>query len=253
MIAPADFSSSFKPTGNSRRARTDCPDRAAVARQEAQYDAGLVRRFVAGDETAFTEIVTRYRQKLFAVAFGLLRNRADAEEIAQDAFIRAHRSLVRFRGDSSLSAWLHCITLNLSRNRYWYFFRRRRHATISLDCTFGEHSQATFSDLVATEDAGPAREAVAKEFGELVTLCMARLGARPREILILRNSLNRSYGEIARELGISVGTVKSRIARARASLRVLLTKACPEFGPATQPVAWFDPVRPAGGVEVICA
>ena len=237
----------------STRPAADRAARSAISRQEALLVAALVRRFNAGDEAAFVEIVTRYRDKMFHVALGLLRNRADAEEIAQDAFIRAHRSLVRFRGDSSLSAWLHCITLNLSRNRYWYFFRRRRHATISLDCTFGEHSQATFSDLVATDDAGPAREAVAKEFGELVTLCMARLGARPREILILRNSLNRSYGEIARELGISVGTVKSRIARARASLRVLLTKACPEFGPATQPVAWFDPVRPAGGVEVICA
>ena len=82
---------------------------------------------------------------------------------------------------------------------------------------------------------------------------MARLGARPREILTLRNTLNRSYAEIARELGISVGTVKSRVARARASLRGLLAKACPEFGPNARPMAWFDPVRPAGGVEVICA
>jgi RNA polymerase sigma-70 factor, ECF subfamily len=239
----------FKPG----RATAEGTDRAATLRQEALHDAGLVRRFNAGDETAFVEIVERYRHKLFGVALGLLRNRADAEEIAQDAFIRAHRGLARFRGDSSLSAWLHCITLNLSRNRYWYFFRRRRHATFSLDCTFSDHNQATFSDLVATDAAGPAREAVAREFSELVTVCMDRLGARPREILTLRNSLNRSYGEIARELGISVGTVKSRIARARASLRALLAKACPEFGPGAPPVAWFDPVRPSGGVETICA
>jgi RNA polymerase sigma-70 factor (ECF subfamily) len=251
MIAPTDFSSSFRPVP-----KTLCPeasDRAAASRREALYDATLVARFNAGDEAAFSEIVARYRQKLFAVAHGLLRNRADAEEIAQDAFIRAHRGLARFRGDSSLSAWLHCITLNLSRNRYWYFFRRRRHATLSLDCAFSDRNQATFADLVATDAAGPAREAAAREFTELVNQCMARLGARPREILTLRNTLNRSYAEIARELGISVGTVKSRVARARASLRGLLAKACPEFGPNARPMAWFDPVRPAGGVEVICA
>src|SRR5690606_6066136 len=81
--------------------------RAANSQQEAAYDAELVRRFNAGDESAFVEIMTRYREKIFSVALALLRNRADAEEIAQDTFIRAHRGLARFRGDSSLATWLH--------------------------------------------------------------------------------------------------------------------------------------------------
>ena len=111
-------------------ARTsDRAARSAASAAEAAHDAELVRRFHAGDESAFVEIMTRYREKIFTIALSLLRNHADAEEIAQDALIRAHRSLVRFRGDSSLSVCLHCITLNLARNRYWYFFRRRRHAT----------------------------------------------------------------------------------------------------------------------------
>jgi RNA polymerase sigma-70 factor (ECF subfamily) len=249
MIALVDFSSSFKPSTPS----TECTDRAAAARREALHDRTLVRRFNAGDESAFNEIVGRYRQKLFGVALGLLHNHADAEEIAQDALIRAHRGLARFRGDSSLSAWLHCITLNLARNRYWYFYRRRRHATLSLDCAVSDGNPATFAELVASDVSGPAREATVREFAELVAACTARLGARAREILTLRNSLNHSYGEIARELGISVGTVKSRVARARSSLRVLLAQACPEFGPRTVLTAWFDPVRPTGGVEVICA
>ena len=246
MIAPADFSASLLPD-------LAKANRAAAARQEAMLDAELVRRFNAGDEPAFVEIITRYRERMLAVAFAVLKNRADAEEIAQDTFIRAHRALAKFRGDSSLATWLHSIALNLARNRYWYFFRRRRHATISLDCPLSDDHQATFSDLVGTDTAGPARAAVASEFSELVAVCMARLGAQPREILTLRNSLNRSYGEIARELGISVGTVKSRIARARERLRVLLAEACPEFGPDAQPVAWFDLVRSAGGIEVIGA
>ncbi len=248
MIAPADFSSSFTP-GNTDTKAT----RAATAREEARHDAELVRRFNAGDDRAFVEIVTRYRAKMFAAAFAMLRNRADAEEVAQDTFIRAHRGLARFRGDASLSTWLHHIALNLARNNYWYYFRRRRHATLSLDCPCSDDNRATFADLVATESAGPVRTAMTGEFAELVAACMARLGARAREILTLRNTCNLSYAEIARQLGISVGTVKSRIARARESLRVLLARACPEFRANNELGAWFDPVRPVGGVGIICA
>jgi RNA polymerase sigma-70 factor (ECF subfamily) len=248
MIAAFDIAS-----GQPASASTDRAERSMLLRTEALHDAGLVRRFNAGEANAFVEIVDRYRARMFAVAFAVLKNRADAEEIAQDTFIRAHRGLAKFRGDGTLAAWLHCIALNLSRNRYWYFHRRRRHLTLSLDGAFSDDNAATFADLVATEAAGPAREAVAREFSALVAECMQRLDQRPREILTLRNSLNLSYREIAKKLGISVGTVKSRITRARVSLRVLLSAACPEFGRDAQPVAWFDPVRPACGVEVICA
>jgi RNA polymerase sigma-70 factor, ECF subfamily len=228
-------------------------ERAALARKEAIYDSGLVNRFNGGDETAFAEIMTRYQPRMYSVALALLQNRADAEEIAQDTFIRAHRALGKFRGDASLATWLHRITLNLSRNRYWYFFRRCRQSTLSLECAFKDDSRGTFSDLVASGAAGPAREAVASEFSEIIAACMKRLDAPARVILDLRNSMNRSYDEIARELGINVGTVKSRIARARENLRVLLVAACPEFGPDARPTAWFESIRPAGGIEVIAA
>src|SRR3954469_16901593 len=80
--------------------------------ESARYDAGLVLRFNAGDESAFLEIAKKYRTRMFNVAFGVLKNGADAEEVVQDTFIRAHRALAKFRGDSSLVTWLHCITLN---------------------------------------------------------------------------------------------------------------------------------------------
>jgi len=100
---------------------------------EAAYDTQLVNRFNAGDESAFVEIMHRYHGRLFSLSHNLLRNAADAEEIVQDAFIRAHRGLSKFRGDSSLATWLYRIALNLSRNRYWYFFRRRRQDSLSLE------------------------------------------------------------------------------------------------------------------------
>jgi RNA polymerase sigma-70 factor (ECF subfamily) len=199
-----------------------------------------VRRFLAGDESAFAEIVTRYRDKMFSVALSLLRNRHDAEEIAQDTFIRAHRSLERFRGDSSLATWLHRITVNLARNRYWYFHRRARHATLSLDCAVSEDSTATFGDLFSADSATPVRAATTDEFVELVTECMEQLDPRHREILTMRNTLNQSYDEIARALGIEVGTVKSRIARARGCLRHLMAATCPEFAEGAAPADWLD-------------
>ena len=140
-------------------ARSNPTESLRRATPDAAIDDALVRRFAEGDEKAFVEIMERYRGKIFTVTLGLLRNHADAEEITQDTFIRAHRGLANFRGDSSLATWLYRIAVNLARNRYWYFFRRRRHATLSLDCALSDDSDATFADLVATDAPSPAREA----------------------------------------------------------------------------------------------
>ncbi len=225
-----------------------------VARQEARHDATLVRRFnEEGDESAFVEITTRYRTKMYAVAFALLKNRADAEEIVQDTFIRAHRGLANFRGESALSTWLHRIALNLSRNRYWYFFRRQQHAMRSFDCAFSDENPATLASLVTSAAPNPVQEATTSEFATIIEECMERLGAGHRAFPPRRNVLNCTYDEIARSLAISVGTVKSRIARARGCLRVLLIRACPEFGSDSMPSQWFDPIRSSGRVESISA
>lgn len=225
----------------------------STSAQEAIIDSALVQRFNAGDDAAFVQIMERYRAKIFTVTLGLLRNHADAEEITQDTFIRAHRGLARFRGDSSLATWLYRIAVNLARNRYWYFFRRRRQDSLSLDCALSEENSGTFSDLVADTTQDPAQEAATGEFTKLINVCMERLEERHREILTLRNVLNRSYDEIAQTLGINVGTVKSRIARARENLRTLLAAACPEFSPESSPSDWFIPSRSSYGHPVIAS
>jgi RNA polymerase sigma-70 factor (ECF subfamily) len=227
--------------------------RSDKSRLEAAYDAELVRCFNRGDEAAFVEIVTRYRTKISSIALSHLRNHADAEEIAQDTFIRAHRGLARFRGDSSLATWLHRIAFNLSRNRCKYYHCRRRHAMLSLDCAFNEDSQATFGDLIASDSPSPAREASAGEFSDLVDKCMDRLGIRQKEILRLRNILDQSYGEIAITLGISIGTVKSRIGRAREKLRGFIAEAYPELPLGSSPLDWFETIRSSGRVALACA
>jgi len=94
--------------------------------QEVTLDRILVDRFKNGDPSAFDEMVARYWNRIYSMVNQLLRNPQDAEEVTQDAFIRAHRGLARFRGDSSLATWLHRIAFNLSRNRHMYNYRRRR-------------------------------------------------------------------------------------------------------------------------------
>jgi RNA polymerase sigma-70 factor (ECF subfamily) len=213
------------------------------AQSEAAVDRGLIRRFNGGEEAAFTEIVGRHRERIQSLAIGFLRNHADAEEVTQDTFIRAHRGLARFRGDSSLATWLHRIAFNLARNRYWYFFRRRRHLTYSLDCPLNPETNGTFSDLMASGEPTPARHAIADEFVAIVAVCMQQIDAPHREILILRNELHRTYEEIAVALGINEGTVKSRIARARQKLRQTMAGACPEFSNATDARDWLETAR----------
>jgi RNA polymerase sigma-70 factor (ECF subfamily) len=227
--------------------------RATISRREAEHDAALVRRFKAGDEAAFVEIATRYRDKMLQVALGVLRNRADAEEIAQDTLIRAHRGLAKFRGDSSLAAWLYRIALNLSRNRYWYHFRRRRHATLPLDAAFSDSNQASFAELVSSDAPSPARAAVTSEFASIITGCMNQLPAAQREILTLRNVHQHSYRDISRTLGIRVGTAKSRIARARTSLRLLLGRSYPESPADASSFTCFESLRFTGHLRVSCA
>lgn len=231
------------------------PPEAAVvpstSKQEAAYDAELARRFNEGNEAAFVEIMQRYRGKIYGLTLSMLRNASDAEEITQDTFIRAHRGLARFRGDSSLSTWLYRIALNLARNRYWYFFRRRRHASVSLERKLGDDSDATFGDLIAADAHDPLQETATIEFGELIASCMERLDAKHREILNMRNVLNLSYEDIAHTLRINVGTVKSRIARARENLRTLLSETCPEFAPDASPSDYFIPARAAYGRPAI--
>jgi RNA polymerase sigma-70 factor (ECF subfamily) len=182
-------------------------------------DQLLVDRFRKGDGAAFEEIVGRYWNRIFSMVNQLLRNPQDAEEVTQDAFIRAHRGLASFRGDAAFSTWLYQIATNLARNRYWYWWRRKRDQSVSIDAPVGPGNDTTLADIIPAEVETPDDITVTAEFVDRIGHGMERLRARHREILILRNVRNLSYEEIAGILGISIGTVKSRIARARESLR----------------------------------
>lgn len=190
--------------------------------QEVAFDRVLVDRFKNGDQEAFNEMVSRYWDRIYAMVHQLLRNPQDAEEVTQDAFIRAHRGLQNFRGDAAFSTWLYQIATNLARNRYWYWWRRKRDKTISFDQPVSDENDTPLSEVYSAELETPEDATVTQELVDRIAYGMEKLGAKHREILILRNVKNLSYEEIAAILNISVGTVKSRIARAREALRAKL-------------------------------
>jgi RNA polymerase sigma-70 factor (ECF subfamily) len=218
--------------------------RTEASREAARHDAVLVERFNMGDEVAFVEIMTRHRARLLNVALRRIGNHADAEEIVQDTFIRAHRGLAAFRGESSLAGWLQRITLNLSHNCHWYFFRRRRHATSSFDAALSDANASTLASVIPSENATAVEETCRNEFTGMLATCLARLSTDQREILVLRGVHHHSYHEVARLLGIRVGTAKSRIGRARIALRSLLDRTYPELRNQALSLACFEPNRP---------
>ncbi len=188
-------------------------------------DRLLVDRFKGGDEAAFNEMVSRYWDRIYGMVHQLLRNQQDAEEVTQDAFIRAHRGLANFRGEAAFSTWLYQIATNLARNRYWYWWRRKRDKTVSFDQPVSEDNPTPLSEVFSTDELDtPGDITVTQELVEHIALGMEKISAKHREILILRNVKNMAYEEIAEVLNISVGTVKSRIARARESLRDAIGK-----------------------------
>ncbi len=175
-----------------------------------------------GDLDAYNQLVIKYQERIFAKVFSMLRNSQDAEEITQDTFIRAHRALATFRGNASFSTWIYQIGTNLARNRYWYWRRRKRDESMSLDADIGEDAGATLHDILSDGAQGPGHEAQQNEFVKKVADCMEQLKPEHALILTMRNIQNMSYEDIAEELGLSIGTVKSRINRAREALRELM-------------------------------
>jgi RNA polymerase sigma-70 factor (ECF subfamily) len=201
-------------------ARQTGAERMSTKAQEVALDRVLVDRFKSGDQSAFDEMVNRYWSRIYAMVKNLLKNTEDAEEVTQDAFIRAHRGLENFRGDSAFSTWLYQIATNLARNRYWYWWRRKRHQSISFDQPLtSDDDSSSLAEVLPSDVETPHDATVTQEFLSRVAEAMEQLNEKHREILVLRNIQNLTYEEIASVLSISVGTVKSRIARARENLR----------------------------------
>ena len=191
-----------------------------MSHQETDEPA-LIARAQGGDLSAFDALVLRHQQMVYAVALRMLNNADDAQDVAQDAFVRAYRAIGTFRHEAKLSTWLVSITMNLCRNRRRWWARRRQVIVASLDDPV-ETGEGTMAQEVADPAPGPVETAQRRELQQQLAQTLQLLEEPYRSVIVLRDIQGYSYEEIAQMLHCRVGTVKSRINRARLQLRALL-------------------------------
>jgi RNA polymerase sigma-70 factor, ECF subfamily len=186
-------------------------------------EALFVARLQANEDAAYDELVRVYSASIYHVAYRMLGDGADASDVVQDIFLKVFRHIGGFKGESALKTWIFKIAFSEILNRLRWWKRRHRYATMSLDePPNGNGSPA--SDFVA--DAAPTPEEVlqSKERENAIQQALGRLSHEHRSIIVLRDIEGFSYNEIADVLGISMGTVKSRLARARGDLKQSLMR-----------------------------
>jgi RNA polymerase sigma-70 factor (ECF subfamily) len=175
-------------------------------------EAGLVRAAQGGDSKAFAEIVRIYQRPIYRVAYGLTRNPGDADDLAQETFVRAWKALDRFRVGEPLYPWLSRIAVNLA---YSLFRSRKRKPETALEPLVEAGRQwAAEDDPVQEVEGGEQRERLQEAF--------ATLKPEHQAVLTLRAVEGMSYDEIASALNVPAGTVMSRLSRARAELKAKL-------------------------------
>jgi RNA polymerase sigma-70 factor (ECF subfamily) len=186
-----------------------------------EEDAEAVRRIVAGEDSLYDSLVMKYANRMFQISFGLLGNREDAEEVVQDAFVRAYRGLRSFRGDASFETWIHRIVVNLSRNKYQWNKRRGFHVNVSMTLEDQDAEGTASGEEMNIPDStmDPNRLIEGKEFERSVAKGIEKMPEKLKEVMILRHVHEMPYEKIAETLECKVGTVKSRLARGRDVLR----------------------------------
>ena len=180
-------------------------------------EAALIERCTAGDEFACAELVTAHQRMVYGLAFNLLGDRDEALDLSQEVFLRVFRTLSSFRGQSALRTWIYRIVINQVRNRQRWWRRWHRSDVVSLD----DHLRRS-GDVESTRDFLPDRLLASKETAALVWDALQQLPFDQRTALILREVDGLRYDEIAYSLNVAVGTVKSRLTRARQALRANL-------------------------------
>jgi len=172
-------------------------------------DTELTRRFTQGDISAFAELVRKYQDRIYNLCRYMLQDSDDARDAAQETFLKAHSKVKEFRADSAVYSWLYRIAVNTCLD----YKKKTRPDQLE--------DESLLSD-VASADPSPERLYQSKELSDILQTALQKLPEEMRAALVLRKIEELSYEEIAEVLHISVGTVKSRISRARDDLRRLL-------------------------------
>lgn len=185
---------------------------------ERDVDQQLVERVQRGDKRAFDLLVTKYQRKIFRLLSRLLRNAAEIEDVAQEAFIKAYRALPGFRGESAFYTWLYRIAINTAKN---HLVAQRRRAPTSTETAIEEAETFDEADLLR-DVSTPESLYMSKQVGEAVNRVIERLPEELRTAIVLRELEGLSYEEIAESMNCPIGTVRSRIFRAREAIALEL-------------------------------
>ncbi|PLX47214.1 MAG: RNA polymerase subunit sigma-24 [Desulfobulbaceae bacterium] len=181
----------------------------------------LVRAVRQGDKQAFNRLVLLYQNRIYNLAFNYVKNDEEAKDLAQDIFVTAYRALPKLREDNKFGAWLYQIGLNHCRNRYKRLKRRGFFTNTSLD--------DDQSSLQLSGKSSPEKEVEEKRTISIVRQAIDTLKDSEKEILVLRDLQGMPYDEIGEILEIPLGTVKSKLSRARTSLKNKLKSVYPKL------------------------
>jgi RNA polymerase sigma-70 factor (ECF subfamily) len=178
----------------------------------------FIERLRNGDSNAFERLVAERSGEVYGLLYRLTESREEAKDLTQETFLRAFQNIGTFRGESDLRTWIYRIAINQARNRWRWWRRRRRDATFSLD-TNDEGRQSLLATLKSDKSRDPEQDTLAHEREVALRRALGTLRRVYRETVILRDIEGLAYEEIAVALEISIGTVKSRLARGRQELR----------------------------------
>jgi len=209
-----------------RREAVAEPEVARVA-QPCHYETALIARLKAGEMSAFDDLVEEYQSLIYALTFRILNDAEDARDATQETFLKVYRHVSNFRGEASLKTWVCRIAINQARGMDRWWRRRHRDDTTSLDAplrTLGlkNASEHTLADLLESDSITPEAEALNRERSRQIECALGGLKKDFRIAVALRDIEGLSYEEIAWVTEVSVGTVKSRIARGREALREIV-------------------------------
>ena len=183
-----------------------------------EEDVELVKAFQVGDRTAFDALVLNHKDKVFNLCYWFLGDRQEANDSAQDTFIKVYRSLKKFRFESAFSTWLYRIAANTCKNRLKSSEYRHKKKIVRLDNP-GEIEGGKYSIEIYDKSPSPMIDFEKKERMMLIYKAIASLPTDQRTIVVLRDIEGLSYEEIANITGLNFGTVKSRLSRARQQLK----------------------------------
>jgi RNA polymerase sigma-70 factor (ECF subfamily) len=184
-------------------------------------EAELIARCAAGDELACSELVAEHQRMVQQLSMNLLGDRDEALDLSQEVFLRVFRTIHSFRGQSQLRTWIYRIVVNQARNRQRWWRRRFKSSQVSLDQHLEQHGDR----LAGRDQVTPDRMFAQKQLASRLKTALDGLPFDQRTAIVLREVDGLSYDEIAFSLGVSLGTVKSRLTRARQALRAELQEA----------------------------